>query len=91
MYRSIFLGDPTFAGRLSSSDAHLAQIIDTIGEDHASLGSDWDGMIVPPVDMRTCLELPRLTQAMLARGWSDTRVKKILGGNFLRVVEALRG
>ena len=91
MYQSSFLGDPTFDGRLSSIVAHLAHIIDTIGEDHASLGSDWDGMIVPPVDMRTCLELPRLTQAMLARGWSDTRVKKILGGNFLRVVEALRG
>ncbi len=90
MYQSSFLGDPTFDGRLSSVVAHLAHIVDTVGEDHASLGSDWDGMIVPPVDMRTCLELPRLVQAMLARGWSDTRVKKILGGNFLRVLEALR-
>ena len=91
MYQSSFLGDPTFSGRLSSIVAHLAHIVDVVGEDHASLGSDWDGMIVPPVDMRTCLELPRLVQAMLDRGWSDTRVQKILGGNFLRVVEALRG
>lgn len=91
MYQSSFLGDPTFDGRLSSIVTHLAHIVDVVGEDHASLGSDWDGMIVPPVDMRTCLELPRLVEAMLARGWSDTRVRKILGGNFLRVVEALRG
>jgi microsomal dipeptidase-like Zn-dependent dipeptidase len=28
---------------------------------------------------------------MLRRGWSDTRIRKILGGNFLRVVESLRG
>lgn len=91
MYQSSFLGDPTFDGRLTSIVAHLAHIVDTVGEDHASLGSDWDGMIVPPKDMRTCLELPRLVEAMLARGWSETRVRKILGGNFLRVVEALRG
>ena len=91
MYQSSFLGDPTFEGRLSSIVAHLAHIVDTVGEDHASLGSDWDGLIVPPVDMRSCLELPRLVQAMLDRGWSDTRVRKILGGNFLRVVESLRG
>jgi len=37
-------------------------------EDHASSGSDWDGAIMPPRDMPTCLELPRLVQIMLDRG-----------------------
>lgn len=70
---------------------HLAHIIATVGEDHASLGSDWDGGIVTPLDMPTCSELPRLVQLMLDRGWSENRIQKILGGNFLRVVAALRG
>ena len=70
---------------------HLAHIVDTVGEDYASLGSDWDGMIVTPRDMPTCMETPRLVQHMLDRGWSDTRIQKVLGGNFLRVVAALRG
>lgn len=90
MYQSSFLGDPYFSGKMSSVVKHIAHVVDTVGEDHVSLGSDWDGMIVPPVDMRTCLELPKLVQAMLDRGWSDTRIRKVLGGNFLRVLESLR-
>jgi membrane dipeptidase len=62
-----------------------------VGEDFASLGSDWDGAIVTPRDMPTCLELPRLVQIMLDRGWSETRIQKILGGNFLRTLRHLRG
>jgi membrane dipeptidase len=91
MYESSFLGDSRFHGKISSVLRHLAHIVDTVGEDHASLGSDWDGMIVTPRDMPTCSELPRLTQAMLDHGWKPERIQKILGGNFLRVVEALRG
>jgi membrane dipeptidase len=48
-------------------------------------------MIVAPRDMPTCSEIPRLTQAMLDRGWKPDRVQKVLGGNFLRVVQSLRG
>jgi membrane dipeptidase len=91
MYQSSFLGDATFGGRASSIVDHLEHIVRTVGEDYASLGSDWDGAITPPRDLPTCLELPRLVQLMLDRGWNDTRIQKILGGNFLRVVEALRG
>ena len=40
--------------------------------------------------MPTCLELPRLVQVMLDRGWSAERMRKVLGGNFLRALEALR-
>jgi membrane dipeptidase len=91
MYHSTFLGDPTLGGTASRVVDHLEHIVDTIGEDHASLGSDWDGAIITPRDMPTCLELPRLVQIMLERGWSDQRIRKILGENFLRVVEQLRG
>jgi membrane dipeptidase len=91
MYQSSFLGDRYWGGSASRIVDHLEHIANTVGEDHASLGSDWDGAIITPRDMPTCLELPRLVQLMLDRGWSDTRIRKILGENFLRVVAALRG
>ncbi len=70
---------------------HLEHIVDTVGEDHASIGTDFDGAITPPRDLPGLWALPRLVQAMLDRGWSDVRVRKILGGNALRAIEALRG
>ena len=90
MYQSSFLGDPLFSGRAERVVDHLEHIIDTVGEDHAALGSDWDGAIITPRDMATCLELPRLVDLMLARGWSAQRIQKILGGNFVRSLALLR-
>jgi membrane dipeptidase len=91
MYQSSFLGDSYWGGRASTIVDHLEHIVNTVGEDHASLGSDWDGAIITPRDMPTCLELPRLVEHMLSRNWNGERIKKILGGNFLRVVGTLRG
>ena len=91
MYQSSFLGEPLFGGRAAAIVDHLAHIVDVAGEDCAALGSDWDGAIVTPRDMATCLELPLLCELMLRRGWRPERVRKILGGNFLRALEALRG
>ena len=70
---------------------HLEHIVNTVGEDHASIGTDYDGAITPPKDLPGAWTFPRLVQEMLDRGWSDVRVRKILGGNALRVIEALRG
>jgi membrane dipeptidase len=89
MYHSSFLGKG--GSRAKAVIDHLEHIVDTVGEDHASLGSDWDGAILPPRDLATCLDLPRLAELMLRRGFSPERTAKILGGNFLRVVAALRG
>jgi len=91
MYQSSFLGDGWLGGSATSVVRHLEHIIHVAGEDHAALGSDWDGMIMPPRDMPTCLELPRLVQIMLDRRWSETSIKKVLGQNFLRALEHLRG
>ena len=89
MYQQSFLGN----GAVTADTIvdHLAHIVKTVGDDHASLGSDWDGMIVTPRDMPTCLELPRLVDAMLRRGWRPDRVRKILGGSYLRALGMLRG
>jgi membrane dipeptidase len=90
MYQSSFLGESYWGGSAGRVVDHLEHIVNVIGDDHAALGSDWDGAIVTPRDMQTCLELPRLVQIMLARGWSAERVHKILGGNFLRALQMLR-
>jgi membrane dipeptidase len=90
MYHSEYLGDPMFRGRLETVVRHLEHVVNVAGEDHVSLGSDWDGSIVTPRDMPTVRELPRLTQALLERRWSEVRIRKVLGGNFLRVVQQIR-
>ncbi len=90
IFHTAFLGG-LFTSRAEAIVRHLAHIVDTVGEDHASFGSDWDGAIFTPRDLPTCLELPRLVQLMLDRNWSPERIRKILGGNFLRVVKAIRG
>ncbi len=91
IYHSAYLGDRLWAGRLESIVEHLEHVIAVVGDDHASLGSDWDGSIVTPRDMQTCLELPRLVACMLQRGWKEDRVRRVLGLNFLRVLRELRG
>lgn len=78
-------------GRARLIAEHIAHVVDTVGEDHAALGSDWDGAIITPSDMRTCLELPRLVQHLLDRGYRHERIQKILAGNFLRSLAMLRG
>lgn len=91
MYHAPYLGDPLFEGRASTVVDHIAHAVKVAGEDSVSLGSDWDGAIVTPRDMPTCLELPRLVDIMLRRGFSAETITKILGKNFLRVLAHLRG
>ena len=79
MYHSEYLGDPMFRGKLQTVVRHIEHVINVAGEDHVSLGSDWDGSIITPRDMPTCLELPRLTQAMLERKWTEERIRKGAG------------
>lgn len=91
MYQSSFLGSPM--GKVTAAHVvdHLEHIANVAGEDVPSLGSDWDGAIVPPRDLATCLDLPRLVDIMLRRKWSHERIQKTLGGNFLRSLSELRG
>jgi membrane dipeptidase len=86
MYHRGFLGGDTSEAVLR----HLEHVIRVGGEVAAALGSDWDGLIVTPKDMPTARELPVLVQGMLDRGWSSDRVAKVVGGNYLRVVAAVR-
>lgn len=69
---------------------HIEHVVDTVGEDVAAIGSDYDGAITPPPDLPSVLSYPRLVQAMMNRGWSGTRIEKILGENVLRSIARLR-
>src|SRR4051812_7268605 len=69
--------------------AVVDRAIALVGEDHVMLGSDFDGGPTLPRGMRDIRDLPMLTEAMLARGWSETRIRKFLGGNLLRVVRQI--
>jgi membrane dipeptidase len=91
MYHAPFLGDRPWAGRVDSVARHLEHVLNVAGEDTPALGSDWDGSIITPRDMPTCLELPRLVAALSKRGIPARVVQKILGQNFLRVVREVRG
>ena len=63
----------------------IEKAIAIVGEDHVALGTDFDGGPTPPRGMTDISHLPMLTDAMLRRGWSETRIRKFMGGNLLRV------
>lgn len=65
--------------------AVVEKAIAIVGEDHVGLGSDFDGGPTPPKGIKDIADLPMLTEAMLKRGWSETRIRKFLGLNTLRV------
>lgn len=67
---------------------HLDYIVKLIGVDHVGLGSDFDGITSAPQQLDDVSAYPLITQALLERGYSGGNIRKILGGNFLRVFKA---
>lgn len=67
---------------------HLDYIVKLVGVDHVGLGSDFDGIEAPPLELNGVEDMPLITKALLERGYSKKDIQKILGGNFLRVFEA---
>ena len=66
---------------------HIDHIAKVAGVDHVGIGSDFDGVTALPTGMEDVTMLPRIAQALIDRGYSDADIKKILGGNMLRVLE----
>jgi len=65
---------------------HIDHIAKVAGVDHVGLGSDFDGVSgATPQGMDSAADLPKITQALLDRGYGADDIKKILGGNLLRV------
>jgi membrane dipeptidase len=71
---------------LSALIDHIDHIAKVAGIDHVGLGSDFDGVSgATPAGIDSAADLPKITQALLDRGYSADDVHKILGGNTLRV------
>lgn len=67
---------------------HLDYIVKLIGIDHVGLGSDFDGVNSLPQQLDDITAMPLITKELLTRGYSKKDIRKVLGGNFLRVLKA---
>ncbi len=67
---------------------HIDHAIKVMGENHVGLGSDFDGLDRPPPSgLKDASEMPNLVNALKDKGYSEERIEKVLGGNFMRVFE----
>ncbi len=77
---------------LKSLIDHIDHIAKVAGVDHVGLGSDFDGVSgATPLGIDSAADLPNITQALLDRGYSADDIRKILGGNILRVFRQVEG
>jgi membrane dipeptidase len=67
---------------------HIDHIVKVAGVDHVGIGSDYDGVSMLPEQLEDVSTYPYITQALLDRGYSHDDIKKINGGNLLRVMRA---
>jgi membrane dipeptidase len=65
---------------------HIDHAVKLVGADHVGLGSDFDGADMPE-GMEDCSKLPKITEALLRKGYSEGDIRKILGENTLRIME----
>ncbi len=88
--------NPALKGKKKSSDVTPATLFDVVaqiehaikvaGEDGVGIGSDFDGVPCVPKGLADVSQFPALTRALLERGHSAARIRKIYGGNLLRVM-----
>jgi membrane dipeptidase len=78
--------NPVPRGTVATLADHVDHIVKIAGVDHVGLGSDFDGVTALPEGMEDVARLPWLTAELLRRGYSDDDVRKILGGNLIRVM-----
>lgn len=89
IFQGSFLGHDVRDGRAVID--HLEAVINAGGEASAALGSDYDGAIIPPPDLRDAsTAYYRLVGYMLERKWTEERIRRVLGANFLASWARLR-
>jgi len=85
-YREWREANPIPPGDVGTLADHVDHIAEVAGVDHVGIGSDFDGVTVLPEGMKGVEEFPNLTVELLRRGHSEEAIRKILGGNVLRVM-----
>jgi membrane dipeptidase len=71
--------------------AHIDHAVKVAGVDHVGIGSDWDGIDKVPVGLEDVSKMTAVTAGLLKRGYSEQDIKKIMGGNVLRVMREVIG
>ena len=64
---------------------HIDHAVKLVGADHVGLGSDFDGGSMPE-GMKDCSQLPKITEALLRKGYSEKDIRNILGENTVRLL-----
>jgi membrane dipeptidase len=64
---------------------HIDHVAQVAGIDHVGLGSDFDGFPIPSEGLNSAADLPKITAALHERGYTAEQLRKLLGGNLLRV------
>jgi Zn-dependent dipeptidase, microsomal dipeptidase homolog len=67
---------------------HIDYIVKLVGADYVGIGSDFDGIESAPQKLDDITTYPLITKALLEKGYSKKGIRKILGGNFIRVLKA---
>ena len=67
---------------------HIEYIIKLVGVDYVGIGSDFDGIVLPPKQLDDVTTYPLITKALIEKGYNEEDIDKILGGNILRVLKA---
>jgi membrane dipeptidase len=70
---------------------HIDHMVRVAGADHVGLGSDFDGVDSLPLGIDDVSDMPKITEALLARGYPPEDIRKILGLNLLRVLREVTG
>jgi len=70
---------------------HIDHMVKLVGADHVGLGADYDGAESFPKGLEDVSKYPAITEELFKRGYSTKDVKKVLGGNFIRLLKANRG
>lgn len=68
---------------------HVDHIAQVAGVDHVGIGSDFDGFSILPAGMESAADLPKVYAGLAARGYTSEQMRKLLGGNVLRVMAAV--
>lgn len=82
-------GTVSNTGNVATVVAHIEHIATIGGVDHVGLGSDFDGVDMLPAGLEDVSCYPNITAELLRRGWNESDVRKVLGGNVLRVLGAM--
>ncbi|WP_437751751.1 dipeptidase [Sorangium sp. So ce1389] len=78
---------PSRPPSLSRIADHIDALVKVAGIDHVGLGAELDGIAAPPEGLAGIDGVPSMALELVRRGYSDEDILKLLGGNFVRVLE----